>query len=122
MLTEEPNTSLMYHKLFPNKKLLRDLESRGYKFDMGSGLKLHRKYFASKHRNSSGGPKQQRTIQSLVIFKDNKFFRKIAKATWVNLVDPSDKHSITFGEVFMGKLLDNEVKKHKQRQQYIANK
>lgn len=120
-LSEEHNTSLMYHKLFPNTRLLRDLEAKGYKFEMGSGLKLQRKYFASQHRNSSG-PRRQRMIQSLVIFKDGKFFRKIPKASWVQLVDPSDKDSKTFGEVFMRRLLDDENRRYKEREQKLLSK
>jgi len=117
-LTEEPNSSLMYHKLFPNRRLLRDLESKGYSFDMGAGLKLQRQYFGSQHRNTSG-PKQQRMIQSLVIMKDGKFFRKIPKASWVQLVDPSDQNSKTFGEVFMTKLLQQENDLYKAREKAI---
>lgn len=120
-LDEEHNTSLMYHKLFPNKRLLRDLEAKGYKFEMGDGLKLHRKYYASQHRTSSG-PRKQRMIQTLLIFKNGKFFRKVTKAAWVQLVDPSDKDSTTFGEVFMRKLLDEENRRFKEREAQILAK
>lgn len=118
-LTEEHNTSLMYHKLFPNTRLLRDLEAKGYKFEMGGGLKLQRRFFSSTHRNSSGGPRRQRMIQSLIILKNGKFFREIPKAAWVQLVDPSDKDSKTYGEVFMRKLLDHEIEQYKQREQAL---
>jgi hypothetical protein len=109
ILTEEHNTSLMYHKLFPNLRLLRDLEAFGYKFEMGSGLKLHKQFFASKHRNKSA-PTRQRTIQSLVIFKNGEMYRQIPKANWVMLVNPSDYNSKTWGEKFMEKLLAHEQK------------
>lgn len=114
MLTEEANTSLMYHKLFPNRKLLRSLEARGYQFIMGDGLKLQRQYFSSQHR-TNGGPKRQRMIQSLVILKDGQMFRKIPKSNWVRLVDPSDKNSLTFGEVFMRKILQQELQKQQDK-------
>jgi hypothetical protein len=120
-LTEEPNSSLMFHKLFPNRRLLRDLESRGYEFVMGDGLKLQRQYFSSQHRANSG-PKRQRMIQTLIIFKKGKFFRKIPKSSWVQLVDPSDGESKTFGEVFMKKLLQKELDAYTAREKGIIDK
>lgn len=121
ILSEEHNTSLMYHKLFPNHRLLRDLQAKGYSFEMGSGLKLQRQYYASQHRNSSG-PKRQRMLQTIVVFKDGKFFRKIPKASWVQLVDPSDQKSVTFGELFMKKLLDTEMQQYNQAEQKLLSK
>lgn len=109
VLTEEPNTSLMYHKLFPNRRLLRDLEGVGYKFQMGNGLKIYKKFYASTHRGS--GPTKRRTLQSIVILKDGQFFRKIPKSKWVQLADPSDMHSETWGVMFMKKLLKGEQEK-----------
>lgn len=106
-ITEEHNTSLMYHKLFPNNELLRELEKYGYKFEMGNGIKLHKQFFASKHRNKSG-PSRQRTIQTLIIFKNGQMYRQIPKSQWVLLVDPSNAKSKTWGEVFMQKLLAHE--------------
>lgn len=120
ILTEEPNTSLMYHKLFPDKKLLRDLESKGYSFQMGSGLKIYKKYYASTHRGS--GPSQRRTLQSIVILKDGKFFRKIPKAKWVQLQDPSDKDSVTWGTIFMRKMLADHNTKQQLRHDALMRK
>lgn len=120
MLTEEHNSSLMYHKLFPNSKLRKELESRGYTFKMGDGLKLQRKFFSSQHRAGSA-PKRQRMIQSLIILKDGRMFRQIPKAAWVQLVDPSDKDSLTFGEVFMKKLLKLEIQKTEARIQKVVD-
>lgn len=120
LLMEEPNTSLMYHKLFPDKRLLRDLETHGYSFQMGSGLKIYKKYYASTHRGS--GPSQRRTLQSIVILKDGKFFRKIPKSKWVQLIDPSDKDSVSWGTAFMKKMLANEVGLKQQRKQALLKK
>lgn len=122
ILYEEHNTSLMFHKLFPNPKLRQELEARGYEFKMGEGLKLQRAFFGSQHRGKSA-PKRQRMIQSLVILKDGMFFRKIPKASWVMLIDPSDKDSLTFGEAFMRKLLKSEIQKTEARmQRYLDTK
>lgn len=120
VLTEEPNTSLMYHKLFPNKKLLRQLENFGYKFSMGQGLKIYKKHYASTHRGS--GPSKRRTLQSLVIHKDGQMFRKIPKPKWVQLVDPSDKDSETWGTVFMKKMLKAEEEKQEARKKKLEAK
>lgn len=105
-ITEEPNTSLMYYKLFKNKTLLRKLESFGYKFKMGSGLKLQKKAYSTTNRTKS--PSKHRTMQSIVILKDGRLYRKIPKAAWIQLQDPSDADSKTWGEIFMQKLVDNE--------------
>jgi hypothetical protein len=120
LLIEEPNTSLMYHKLFRNKQLLRDLEGLGYTFQMGSGLKIYKKYYSSTHRGS--GPSQRRTLQSIVIMKDGVFFRKIPKAKWVQLADPSDKDSLSWGELFMKKILQDHQKNHELRKQKLMKK
>lgn len=116
LLVEEHNTSLMYHKLFPNYSLLRELEAFGYSFEMGAGLKLQKKFFASQHRNVSG-PRRQRSIQSLLILKNGLFFRQIPKPQWVMLVDPTDNNSKTWGEMFMRKLLDTEKTKYQNKLQ-----
>lgn len=118
LLTEEPNTSLMYHKLFPNRRLLRDLEGVGYKFQMGSGLKIYKKFYASTHRGS--GPSKRRTLQSIVILKDGQFFRKIPKSKWVQLADPSDMHSESWGAMFMKKLLGDEQRKIREKHKKLS--
>jgi hypothetical protein len=105
ILSEEPNTSLMYHKLFPSKYLLRKLKEKGYTFKMGEGLKIYKKHYGSTNRGS--GPSKRRTLQSIVILKDGKFFRKIPKSKWVQMKDPSDRESSIWGVIFMRKLLDN---------------
>lgn len=121
LLMEEPNTSLMYHKLFPNKRLMKQLEALGYTFQMGSGLKIYKKYYSSTHRGS--GPSQRRTLQSVVLMKDGSFFRKIPKAKWVQLADPSDKDSLTWGELFMKKILaDHQKKTEDKRQKLLAKR
>ncbi len=118
ILTEEPNTSLMYHKLFPNKRLLRDLESRGYKFQMGNGLKIYKQHYASVHRGS--GPSKRRTLQSVVILKDGKIFRKIPKSKWVQLADVSDQNSVSWGTLFMKKMMARENENIKKRKAKLA--
>jgi len=119
ILTEEPNTSLMYHKLFPDKRLLRDLESRGYTFQMGNGLKIYKQYYSSVHRGS--GPSKRRTLQSIVILKDGRLFRKIPKAKWVQLADPSDQHSDTWGTLFMRKMKKHEQDRIQTRKQKLQD-
>lgn len=103
LLIEEPNTSLMYHKLFPDMNLLRSLENIGYTFRMGLGLKISKQHYATTHRGSKS--KDRRKLQSIVILKDGTFYRKIPKAKWVKLVDLTDADSVSFGTRFMKKLL-----------------
>ncbi|MFY0655374.1 MAG: hypothetical protein JXR12_01220 [Neptunomonas phycophila] len=108
ILEEEPNSSLMYHRMFPDKKLNAELESYGYKFRDGSGLKLMRKTMGSTNRNSR--PHERRTMQSIIIFKDGSIFRKIAKQKWNQLVDPSDSQSVSWGVAFQRKMVAAERK------------
>lgn len=108
ILEEEPNSSLMYHRMFPDKRLNAELEAYGYKFRDGSGLKLMRKTMGSTNRNSR--PHERRTMQSIIIFKDGRIFRKIAKQKWNQLVDPSDKDSVSWGVAFQRKMVAAERK------------
>lgn len=112
-LQEEPNSSLMYHRMFPNKRLNAELESYGYTFRDGSGMKLMRKTMGSTNRNSR--PHERRTMQSVIIFKDGRIFRKIAKQKWNQLVDPSDKDSETWGVAFQRKIVASERKQRTQQ-------
>lgn len=112
-LSEEPNSSLMYHRMFPNKRLNAELESYGYKFRDGGGMKLMRKHMGTTNRNS--GPHERRTMQSIVIFKDGRIFRKIAKQKWNQLVDPSDKDSETWGVKFQRKMVATERKRRREQ-------
>lgn len=113
ILEEEPNSSLMYHRMFPDKRLNAELEAYGYKFRDGSGLKLMRKTMGSTNRNSR--PHERRTMQSIIIFKDGRIFRKIAKQKWNQLVDPSDKDSETWGVTFQRKMVAAERKQREQQ-------
>lgn len=112
--------SVSFEKLFPNKKLLIALQQRDYEFTMGEGIKIHRQYFASKHR-AKGGPKKQRTMSSIVVLKNKHFFRKIPRTAWLMPVDTNKKGSKIWGEVFMERLLKDELQRSLHRQT-IADK
>ncbi len=112
-ITEEPNSSLMYHRLFPNKRVNAELEAYGYKFRDGSGMKLSRKHFGQTNRNS--GPSERRTMQSIIIFKDGRVFRKIAKQKWNQLVDTSDAESESWGVAFQRKIIADERRQRKEK-------
>jgi len=113
MLVEEPNSSLMYHKLFPDVTTLRDLENIGYTFKMGAGLAISKQHYATSHRGSKSA--SRRSLQTIIIMKDGNMFRKMPKAKWVQLVDPSDKDSITYGVRFMKQLLKDHTDKLQSR-------
>jgi hypothetical protein len=113
ILTEERNSLLMKHNLFPDQRLLRQLERYGFKFK-SSRKQFGKRMYGIFHRGSQASG---RTVQTLIIFKEDVFFREIPKKTWVALVDPEDATSETYGVVYMRKLLQKE----KQRREKMAN-
>lgn len=118
LLVEEANTSLMYHKLFPNKTKIRTLEDLGFEFKMGSGTKILKRHLSRSSR--SRGAHKHRTLQTITILYRKRFFRSFTKAEWVMLVDPTDQHSQTKGDVFLDKLIAHFGNLRDQEQQRLG--
>lgn len=118
LLAEEANTSLMYHKLFPNKTKIRQLEDLGFEFKMGSGTKILKKHLSRASR--AGGAHKHRTMQTITILYRKRFFRSFTKAEWVMLVDPTDQNSQTQGDVFLDKMISHFGRLRDQEQQRLG--
>lgn len=102
-LLEEPNTSLMFYKLFPDQRITRQLECYGFTFQMGGGKKNLKTVLSRAHR--SRGVHTQRSKQTILILHHGRIFREFTTEKWSSHIDPSDKDSKTHGQAFLEKLL-----------------